>query len=555
MIDNYQQLTVPQICAMIDLLYSSMDDYLYVYDFENDYYYISPHAVQKFPLPGNSFHDVVYNHGKFVYPEDVDELQNDLNLILAGKKSQHNLQYRWIDLEGKPIWINCRGIVVFQNDKASYMIGCINEIGARQKADNVSGLLGQSSMQSFLQTFSSISPNGFMLRIGLDDFKEINEKLGFEYGDMILKKTAECISDCMSVGQQVYRIVGDEFVILDYLGGKTKDAIALYKHIRHSIDTFVADNHYEAVFTISAGIIESGIIDDHSYSGVLKYSEFALNEAKRQGKNQYYVFDILEYNKFLKKKELTSILRQAVFDDFKGYEAFFQPIIQPDTNKVCGAEALLRFRTDDNQLLSPAAFIPILEETGLIIPVGSWILDQSLKACKTLRQWIPDFKVNVNISYVQVKKSNIASEILSAIDKYGLPPSSIVVELTESGLLESDSRFIKLWSKLKEYGITIALDDFGTGYSNFHYMYDLRPDIIKIDRSFTAKAYENNYEYKLLKLMRGMVSDLNSSICIEGIENEGEREMIHKFNPEFCQGYYYGRPCSFNKFVDQFVSV
>ena len=213
----------------------------------------------------------------------------------------------------------------------------------------------------------------------------------------------------------------------------------------------------------------------------------------------------------------------------------------------------MRFHTEEDGMISPADFIPILEETGLIIPLGRWILHQALTACKNIMQWLPDFKISINVSYVQIMKSNIIDEFVESAKEYEIPASNVVIELTESGILESNTYFSKLWSKLKATGIRLALDDFGTGYSNFHYLYDLQPDIIKIDRSFTAKALNNEYEYNLLSLMSNLVHNLNLKMCIEGIETEDEEIRMLTISPDYSQGFYYGRPCPYDQFIEQFV--
>lgn len=555
MCQDFQEITVEQLCTVIDLLHPCMDDYLYVYDFINDFYYISPHAKRRFCIPDNSFRDVIRNHGLFVYPPDLEPLQEDLSALLAGERSFHNMEYRWLDLEGQPVWINCRGYVVRNKERALYMVGCINEIGASQKADNISGLLGSTSLQNYLQKTPRPFPEGFILRLGLDDFKEINEKLGIEYGDMVLRQTAECISACISPGQKLYRVVADEFLILDFQGRTYKEAGKLYRAIQQSIQRFVEEHHYEAVFTISGGILESSNVSEYTFINLMKLSEFSLNEAKRQGKNRCYRFRISDYKEFLKRKKLTQFLRQAVYDDFKGFEAYFQPLYHADSNTLYGAESLMRFHSPEGCMVSPGEFVPILEETGLIIPVGRWMLDEALAACRKILNWIPDFRISINVSYVQVIKSDIINEIVSAAAKQGVSPSNVIVELTESGLLESNPHFTRLLAKLKENGIRLALDDFGTGYSNFHYLHDLRPDIIKIDRSFTAKALANDYEYNLLDLISSMVHTLNLNVCVEGIETEDERNKIQNLSPDYIQGFYFGKPCPYQQFTESFVTA
>lgn len=550
----FDHLSVPQLSKIIDILHPCMDDYLYVYDFINDFYYISPQAVKRFSLPSHQFHDVLANHKKFVYPADLYDLQEDLALMTSGKKEFHNMQYRWLSTSGEPIWINCRGYTINENDKPSYMVGCINEIGVKQKADNVSGLLGITSLQSYLSDHSYSLSHGYLLRLGLDDFKEINEKLGSDYGDMILRRTAECISSFLKPGQMLFRAVADEFLLLDIQDDHVKNAVSLYKAIRQKIDEFVEANRYEAVFTISGGILPCKDMQGHSFSDIMKLSEFSLNEAKRDGKNRSYIFQQADYDRFLRRRRITQLLRQSVNHNFEGFEAYLQPLFDATTNTLYGAESLMRFRTEEFGMVSPVEFIPLLEETGLIMPAGKWMLHKSLDLCQKIQTAHPGFRISINISYIQVMKSNIINEIISAVTSHGISPSNVIIELTESGILESDTRVTKLVSNLKDNGIRLALDDFGTGYSNFHYLNDLKPDIIKIDRSFTLKALENDYEYQLLSLMSNMVHSLNLKMCIEGIETTDDLTKMNQLSPDYCQGFYFGKPSPYEEFKKQYLN-
>ena len=545
---DFNIASISQLYPFINLLNPCMDDYLYVYDFENDFYYISPQAIERFSLPDYQFHHFMENTSKFIYPDDILAFKHDMHELLHGEKEFHNLQYRWMSKTGEPIWINCRGYLIKKEDTPTYLIGCINEIGMKQKADNVSGLLGITSLQSYLSDHSYAINRGYLLRLGLDDFKEVNEKLGSDYGDMILRRTAECIRSCISSGQLLFRAVSDEFLLLDTEHEDIKTAIEQYKKIRQTVDDFVENNHYEAVFTISAGILPCKDMKGHNFSDIMKLSEFSLNEAKRDGKNQSYLFKQEDYDKFLRRKKVTQLLRQSVNHNFEGFEAFLQPLFDANTNTLYGAESLMRFRTEEYGMVSPVEFIPLLEETGLIMPAGKWMLHKSLEICHDIQSLRPGFRISINISYIQVMKSNIINEIISAVTKHNISPSNVIIELTESGQIESDSRVIKLMSNLKKNGIRLALDDFGTGYSNFSYLNELKPDIIKIDRSFTLKALENDYEYQLLSLMSDMVHSLNLKMCIEGIETTDDLNKMNQLGPDYCQGYYFGKPCSYEEF-------
>lgn len=394
----------------------------------------------------------------------------------------------------------CRGSVIKDSDgKPELLVGCINEIGKSQKADNVSGLLRESSLRREIVSRGGEEFRGFLLRCGIDHFKEINENRGMDYGDTILRKTAECIKEVIEPEQKLYRIMADEFVIIDFSAKSVDNAKELYKKIRRNIDKFIAQNSYEVFYTVSAGILAFESVEDCSYTNLMKLSEFALNEAKIHGKNQYYVFEKEDYNAFLRKRRLIHLMRQAVNHDFEGFEAYFQPIMDVrGQGSLYGAETLLRFQTEETGPVSPVEFVPLLEESGLIIPVGKWVLRQAMAACRKIQQTIPDFRISVNLSYIQIMKSNVLAEIMEGIAEY-----------------------------------------------------DLRPDTIKIDRSFTLKALQSQYDYNLLKHMVDMSHDIELKLCIEGIETIEELAKISEIDPDFIQGYYFGKPCSLQQFCAQ----
>jgi diguanylate cyclase (GGDEF)-like protein len=531
-----------------------MDDYIFIYDVTHDNYYISPSAVARFNLPASEFKNVIKMHETFVYPDDFSYFKAELEDLLSGKKEAHDLLYRWISVNNEAVWVNSRGTLIKGDNSDTYIIGCINDVGKQQMADHVSGLLGLANLEAlYAKSSTYFDCKGYLMRLGLDDFKEINEQLGIEYGNDILKNAAECIKSCLSRHQLLYKGVADEFVIVDLNGNDVDFATEQYRNIRGAIDGLVSSHHYEAVFTISGGILMSSECEGKSFSELMKYSEYALNEAKRQGKNRCFVFNNIDYEKFLKKGRLIQLIRAAVNNDYEGFEAYLQPLFDANSDELYGAEALMRFHTKEFGMVSPAEFIPILEETGLIVPVGKWMLCKSLEICSKIHNILPEFRISINISYIQVLKSNIISEILSAVADYDILPSTVIIELTESGLVATDPRVTKLCSRMKESGIHLALDDFGTGYSNFQYFNDLKPDIIKIDRSFTVKAMQDEYEFNFLSLMTDMAHHMNMKVCVEGIENLEELNKMKTIAPDYCQGYYFGKPCSYEEFTEKFL--
>lgn len=544
-----------QFNAVIEVLTPCMDNYLYITDLKNDTYCISESAMERFKIPSNFLMNATATFQKIAYPGDYAALCEDLEKIRRKEKDFHDLQYRWMDKEGNPVWINCRGRVLFDGaGEPEFLVGCINEIGKKQKADNISGLLGESALQEYFLDTSIRREKGFLLRIGIDNFKEINENKGMSYGDMILRKTAEAIGKAIVNEQKQFKVVADEFIVVDFEETDADAALELYHRIQRKISAFIIENGYEVFYTISAGVVYFADIVNQNHDNLMKLSEFALNEAKDRGKNKCYIYQKTDYNAFQHKKELIHIMRQSVNNGFEGFSAYFQPVMDIKKNKLTGAETLLRFNTEKTGFVSPVEFIPLLEESGLIIPVGRWVLEQAMLACEKIQKVIPDFRVSVNLSYIQVLKSNVLKEIIDIAEKYQLPNDSILVELTESGFLESDENFIDFCQGLKEHGIPLALDDFGTGYSNFHYLYNISPNTIKIDRSFTLKALKNDYEYNLLRHMSDMTHSIDLNFCIEGIETKEELEKICGISPDYIQGYYFGKPCPFEQFMNDFVT-
>ena len=568
-----------QMEYIVELFNPCMDDYLYVFDLQKDCYKISKHATERFLLPGDNFDDAAKAHHTFVYSEDQSRLDDEFRRIMSGEIVFHNMHYRWLDRAGKPVWINCRGRVLNDADgKPHFLVGCINEIGQKQKADNVSGLLGESSLSAYVEQFEDGLPDGFFLRIGIDDFRDINGDFGMEYGDYILKSTADCIAENIKPSQRLYRILADEFMVVDFSGGDMEAATELYKNIRKSLDTFIEENGYKSVFTISAGAVDTAKTSG-TYENIMKLSEYALNTAKEQGKNRCYIYMQEDYDVFLRKKQITRQLHHAVNHGFEGFETYYQPIVDTKTRRLVGAEALMRFsmpeRCEDGETkkeavcvgedghdadekvhwerISPVEFIPLLEETGLIIPAGKWMLHQAISTCSRWQKYIPNFRININLSYVQVMKSRVLTEILTALRLYGLEPSAVGIELTESGYLDTNTHFQKLWDGLKKNGVLVILDDFGTGYSNLHCLGDLRPNYIKIDRSFTLKALNNQYEHDLMTQIITMTHKLDLTICVEGIETEDEFAKISELAPDYIQGFLFGKPQPAEEFYENLI--
>lgn len=560
MLDSVLNMSKKQIEDAIRILNPCMNDYLYVFDLKEDYYVISKHATERFILPSDKFYNATKKHEDFVYPEDISMLGKEIEQIKAGKKKFHDMKYRWLDKHNNPVWINCRGSVLFdENTQPHYLVGCINEIGVKPEADNVSGLLGEYALDRYIKdTCTDNIPDGFIIRMSIDNFSTINADFGMSYGDFILKRTAECILESIKPTQKLFKAGSDEFIIVDFNGSSINEAVDIHKQCKKHINNFIENNRYNTIYTLSAGIINTRDItlEEENY---VELSEFALKTAKDNGRNNYYIYSKTDYDSYKRKLYISKALHNAVNEDFKGFQVFYQPVVDASTYMLTGAEALMRFSikkegVDECEYISPVEFIPVLEETGLIIPAGRWILEQSAKQCSIWNEHVKGFRVNINVSYIQVMKSDVFSDIMSVIDKYSLQPSCIGIELTESGYLDSSTHFNHLWRKLKDNGVYVILDDFGTGYSNLHCLSDLKPNYIKIDRTFTLKALKNKYDYKLMTYIIDMAHSLGLKLCIEGVETSDDLRQLRDPGADYIQGYLFGKPYPAVEFEKRYVN-
>ena len=552
---NVENMSIQQIKSIMDVLQEASDAYLFILDLTSDVYYIPESLTKRVALDSTRIENCIEKLIKVVHPMDWDMLQRDIEKCVSGQQSRHDLEYRWIDRNGRIVWINCKGTVVTDAEGHNLLVGKINEIGRKAKADNVTGLRGEASFLLDAKTVLRDKPESirYLMRIGIDNFKEINEKYGVEAGDEVLYELSKCITDTVSESVPVYRIVADEFMIMDVISKSHENPKDIYNQIRNKIVELAKAKDYSCFYTISAGVIDKDFAGKGS-DDIMMLSEFALNEAKRNGKNQMAYFVQDDYDKYLEQLDIRKEIRRDISDNFRGFQVYYQPIVDADTHKLIGAEALLRWNSTKYGNVSPAVMIPIMEESGLIIPIGRFVLWEAARMCKKWQKILPDFYVHVNLSYVQVHKSDLMSDVNECISEVGISPESLVLELTESGYIETDNRIKELFQNLKNNNINLAIDDFGTGYSNMRYLKEIEAKTIKLDRSFVLQALNNDYDYTIICHIIEMVHSVGSTVVMEGIEFDYELEKMKDAKPDMIQGYLFGKPVSAEDFNEQFIS-
>ena len=344
-----------------------------------------------------------------VVEEDYPVLQKELELLKDGKKSFHDMEYRWYGRDMEIIWIHCRGTVVRGKEgNVRLLVGSITEVGKEEKRDRLTGLYGESRLALDAERMLlKEDGNGFLMLIGVDDFREINEKYGIDTGNSLLRELTGIIRECMEPGMMLYRLVADEFVLFCQNDISAERVRGLYENIRENIFRHIEEEDYRNFYTVSAGLLAAPY-PSGTYGELVKYLEFAMSEAKRRGKNGLVEFSKNDYDAYVSRLEIKEELRKSIFNNYEGFTLYYQPIVDAKSYEIKGAEALLRWNSSKYGSMSPGVFIPVMEDSGLIIPMGSHVMKEAVECCCRLKKYISSFHININLSYVQLKKNGCA---------------------------------------------------------------------------------------------------------------------------------------------------
>jgi diguanylate cyclase (GGDEF)-like protein len=392
---------------------------------------------------------------------------------------------------------------------------------------------------------------GYLLQIGIDNFKEINERYGQAFGDVVLSDTAQCIRDVVGEQGRVFRMEGDEMIVLvtENVSVEDNSAKGMYKEIRHRVDRHISDGGHHMFYTISAGYVYF----DETTADVDKLVEqagFALHQAKLDGKNMSVCYTQEVYDDYVHTLDVQEELREDIENDFRGFELYYQPVVNIPKKQILGAEALIRWNSTKFGFMSPGQFVPMLEESGLIIPLGRWIAKTALEQCRQWQQLVPGFRINVNLSFVQLKKSDALQDMLNLIRELDIDKNMVMFEVTESGELETGVAN-QVLRAFKDESIHLAIDDFGTGYSNLRYVKNMTFDLVKIDQSFIRNIRQSQYDYLVVKQFTELAHSLNLTVCYEGVETKEDFECVLELNPDYIQGYYFSKPVPAGVFEEE----
>jgi diguanylate cyclase (GGDEF)-like protein len=392
-----------------------------------------------------------------------------------------------------------------------------------------------------------------VLYLDIDRFKLINDSLGHNLGDKLLVAFSKKLQRSLRDIDTLARFGGDEFIII--LEGIADDdhAINIVERLRQELQKpFVLDGN--EIFTPTSFGIVANTRDYKRPEDILRDASVALYHAKVKGGADFQIFDQKLHKKALHHLQIETDLRKGLENN--EFELHYQPIVSVDTMAIMGFEALIRWNHPQSGLVYPYKFISVAEETGLIVPIGKWVLQE---ACKDLVRWQRSIKndllliMSVNISSKQFLRSEITGEIQQILVESGLPAEQLKLEITETALMEDRKEAVRIIKQLKNLGIQMVIDDFGTGYSSMSYLQQLPVDMLKIDRSFVSKMHHKPDENKkIVETIITLAHKLNMTVVAEGVETSEQRYLLSNMKCQLAQGYLFARPLE-RKNMDQLI--
>ncbi len=551
------ELALLQSEARWKLALQSVGDGLWDLQVQTGEEYLSPQLLQMYGYETNELKSCVDELDNNTHPDDLARMHHDRQAHLDGLTPTYSNEHRVRCKDGSWKWVHSRGMVI-QRDAQGLplrMIGTHTDITERKRAeaqvwqqahfDPLTGLPNRRMMQERLaQELKKCRRDGLQLAllfIDLDHFKEVNDTLGHDRGDLLLTEAALRIQDCLREVDTVARMGGDEFTVIVT---DLTDASHLQSILPKLLQTLCASFQLglDQVYVSASIGVTVYPNDGQEIEDLLKNADQALYVAKGAGRNRFSFFTPALQEASRLRAQLTHDLRAALAAE--EFRVMYQPIVELATGAIHKAEALVRWQHPTRGLISPAEFIPVAESSGLIVEIGEWVFAQAAAQVHAWRATLhPQFQISINKSPVQFENPNpLHTPWIEQLRALGMAGDSVVVEITEGLLLSNSDGVVEQLLKLSDVGINVSLDDFGTGYSSLSYLQKFDIDFVKIDQSFVRHLVPGATDLALCQAIIAMAHALGMRVIAEGVETAQQRDLLAVAGCDFAQGYLYSRP-------------
>ncbi|WP_458249335.1 putative bifunctional diguanylate cyclase/phosphodiesterase [Streptomyces sp. MAI_2237] len=526
-------------------------------DLDGNILQVNGALLRMFGIPEDSLR--TRNVKEWTHPEDAPQTWTLYEELVRGEREHYHLEKAFYRPDGTVLWTNLTVSLLRDADgEPQYQLALMEDTTERRLLNlrlryeaTHDALTGLPNRTFFFERLEKALGAGSGQRFGLcyldlDGFKTVNDSLGHAAGDRLLVEVADRLQSCATApGEMVARLGGDEFVALTTGPDTQREVDDLATRIMSALLAPISIDGRELTVRGSIGIVE-GPAGERSPAEVLRSADITMYRAKSAGGNRFELADPEADARAITRHGLTTALPAALERDEFFIE--YQPLVHLGDGSVRGAEALVRWLHPQHGVLGPDRFIPLAEHTGLIVPLGRWVLEQSVRQARKWRErhdLAGPLRINVNLSPCQLTHPGLVQDTVDILERAGVEPDALCLEVTESALIGADDDLLKPLRRLAEMGVDIALDDFGTGYSNLANLRRLPVSILKLDRSFTQGMQQFPADPVDLKIVEGIVSlahSLDLAVTVEGVETGAQAEQLRILGCDTAQGWYYARP-------------
>ena len=533
------------------------NDGMWDWNLRSDSIYYSPRWKHMLGLSENYFTESPDEWINRIHPDDREEVKKDIDTHISGSSAHFENEHRLLHKDGTYRWMQVRGLAVRNNTgKAHRIVGSMTDITERKEAeqqlifdalhDALTGLpnrlLFMDRLRHAIDRENRNTNYLFaVLFMDIDRFKVLNDSMGHAIGDEMLISVSQRLEECLRIGDTVARFGGDEFAILLEDLKNEREALYITQRINEKFTMPFLLQGQEIYTSASIGIVFSSTgygKPEH----LIRNADIAMYHAKTNKNSLYKVFNNEMYSEAVARLEMETDLRAAVKQ--RDFKLLYQPIVSVTKGKIIGLEALIRWNHPIHGSIIPNRFIPVAEDTGLIVDLGEWVIEEACQELRLLHNQFPfnnPLTISVNISSKQLFPS-LVTQIKGILQETGLAPSSLILEITETMIMENADIVFPLLFQLREMGVKLNIDDFGTGYSSLSYLYDLPVDMLKIDKSFIKRIGSHGENMEIIEAITSLARSLNMGVIAEGVEEENQLIQLGKLNIKYMQGHFFSKP-------------